>query len=721
MQTASCLTRAVFGIVTAVALATAPALAQGTPCPITKARPATPASTAYAQGNYTEAEELYAQAMAQQQPHDAELAAELVRTQLREGKIAQASSVANTAVKEQPHSAVALTALAEVQLRQGQPWVAMETLRAAAEADPCYARIHLIRSRVFRIDSMYSSERREVQSAYEIDPSDVDIRRAWQRSVSPANDIESMMQSLGAATKPDAETQKLAETSIHSLTSVLSENSQTCQIQPTTASASLPLMPAMQDGKHIDAYQLQAQFAQTRATLKIDTAASGLYISRALAEANGLKQGEGAPPGTVHADSVHIGPLEFRDCTIGVSEAPFSGRTEGFVGTDLFASYLITLDYVEGKLLLAPLPPKPGSLPGDRSDASELRGYTPVYHKLQYLLVPVSLNNKERGLFVLDSGIRYSAVTADMAHALSPSKSVSTSALQTTSGATFQIYRDSFDFEFGNLVLRNQAHVLQFDTSTMEQSAGLKLGGMLGFDMLHSMTMHLDYRDGLVKFESPHAEVAQAGVVGHPGQAAANVPITTVCSHIEDADLSTDSTVQVLSNGLWDSGHMKPGEAIDAKVRGEWVAPGCRLAEGASVYGHVTAVSKSGGNAQLAMVFDHGDCFGQGRKELRFKMIGLYAASGEFNAEHNAVPTEVSGGTRQISTVVANMGDARDQNLNPAGPIHTVHPGIVVGIPKLRLEPEGGPACSTLLTSEGRSVRVGSGTAVLLVLEQAAP
>ena len=53
--------------------------------------------------------------------------------------------------------------------------------------------------------------------------------------------------------------------------------------------------------------------------------------------------------------------------------------------------------------------------------------------------------------------------------------------------------------------------MLEFDPATIEQHAGMAIGGMLGFDMLHTMVLHLDYRDGLVKMESAAPEVEAVG------------------------------------------------------------------------------------------------------------------------------------------------------------------------------------------------------------------
>jgi len=54
---------------------------------------------------------------------------------------------------------------------------------------------------------------------------------------------------------------------------------------------------------------------------------------------------------------------------------PIAGKADGFIGTDIFASWLITLDYRNAKLILAPLPPQAGDLPGDRAVPPEFADY----------------------------------------------------------------------------------------------------------------------------------------------------------------------------------------------------------------------------------------------------------------------------------------------------------------------------------------------------------
>jgi tetratricopeptide (TPR) repeat protein len=484
------------------------AIGQTATCPVQPPGPATDADKAYSEGRYADAEHLYAREIAQQ-PQDIERSAALVRTLLKEGAIAEAASQVNGILPRNPDSAITLTAQAEVQLAQGQPWLVLRTLDAAAAADRCYARIHLIRSETLRIDSMYASERAEIQRAYDIDPADPDIQHAWKEIVSAAHDVESIDQSLATSHDSDPEARKAVDASRRELMLRLAENSQTCQIQPATASGSLQLLPATDDrAHHVYRYELAVQLPQSQAKLELDTSASGLYITRALAVRNGLQRGAGDPEGTVHLDSVRIGPFEFRDCTVGVSDTPFTGHVDGSIGTDLFASYLITVDYRSARLRLAPLLPRPGLLPGDRFVPAELRDFVPVYHRRQFLLLPVAFKNGSRQLFFLGTAMPYTAMSPEAVGSVSDIKQNVTDSERTASGRREQFYHSKFDFQLASLPLIQRRRILEFDFSDIDRQAGFQVAGVLGLDILHSMALHLDYRDGLAKFEVRDEDLA---------------------------------------------------------------------------------------------------------------------------------------------------------------------------------------------------------------------
>jgi tetratricopeptide (TPR) repeat protein len=693
-------------------------------CSEVPAHDATPAEAAYGQGKYDVAESLYQQALLGK-PGDLELNSALVHTLLHEGRIADAWTRADKAAGDAPHSAAALTSLAEVQLRKGQPWLAAQTLDSAAAADPCYPRVHLIRSRIFRIDSMYASERAELQTAYLIDPTDPDIRRSWQHTVNPANDIVRIEESLATMPNLEPEIRDKASASATAMMSLLSENSQTCQSSPIAAPVTLPLLASHETVKQIKSYNIGVEFPKGKAKLTIDTAASGLYISRTLAESLGLQRAEGAPAGTVQADSIHIGALEFRNCMVGVSDAPFAQGVDGFIGTDVFAPYLVSLNFPQEKLELDPLPQRPNeqknALPGDRYSGPDSKSYTPVYHRNQYLLVPVMIDKKDRRLFVLDTGIRLSTMTPEVAHSVSNTRLNFTNSVPSVSGPPLHIYRDSFDLQFANLSLDHRDHILEFDPSTIEQSAGMEVAGMLGFDILQSLVIHIDYRDGLVGFDSPAAGLAPAVVAS--SQAAAPASSSSdgkalACDQFSNQNGDHQLNSSILGSmvvGL-DSKRLKVGQSIQAKVLRDWVASSCALTKGAALYGHVLAATASGSprGSELAIVFDHGDCSGRPRQQLSLRIVGVVGSDTAYSGVHNAIPTEVHGGARSISTTASSMGGESDADMNGPNLIHT---GAVVGAPHLKLVPEGGPQCSALLTSEQPSVHLGTDMKFVLTMQ----
>ena len=57
-----------------------------------------------------------------------------------------------------------------------------------------------------------------------------------------------------------------------------------------------------------------------------------------------------------------------------------------------------------------------------------------------------------------------------------------------------------------------------------------------------------------------------------------------------------------------------------------------------------------------------------------------------------------------------------DTLLNPGGTPNTVKPGIVVGFPKLKLDPSGGTGCSAKISSTDRNIHLGSGTQLIMTL-----
>jgi hypothetical protein len=86
-----------------------------------------------------------------------------------------------------------------------------------------------------------------------------------------------------------------------------------------------------------------------------------------------------------------------------------------------------------------------------------------------------------------------------------------------------------------------------------------------------------------------------------------------------------DQILRVKVKGTLDSGHLKPGKELWFTVAGGMAYPGCTLEEDSVVYAHVTSASssKNPNASELSLVFDHADCAGHAKQELKMRLIGL--------------------------------------------------------------------------------------------------
>ena len=218
--------------------------------------------------------------------------------------------------------------------------------------------------------------------------------------------------------------------------------------------------------------------------------------------------------------------------------------------------------------------------------------------------------------------------------------------------------------------------------------------------------------------QTPPAQ-ATGAAAAPASQAPANVAGHAPCHPNANIDIPLSSTIETKVTGLMDSGHLKVGKEFWVNVIYGQVYPGCRLNAGAAIYGHVTsAVSqKDPSSSELSLVFDHADCEGHGKKEMPMRLIALMRSSDESTRLHDEVPLEMKGAARNITSVKAAFNGT--DVLNPGGPARTVRPGIVIGLPKMNLEVEGGPGCSARISSTDRSVQLGLGAELILVVQSA--
>lgn len=508
-------------------------------CHVVSAHEPTAAETAYLAGDVAKSESLYREALKKAQ-HDPELVSGLVRTLLREQKVDDASTIIHSELTSAPNSVLLLTALGEVEYRQGNIFEAASTADQGFRSDPCSPRLHLLRARIMRLNSMYASERREVGFAHLLDPWDPEIRGIWINTLPLAQRIEEQKKFLASANGLDAEERTRAEHRLAELENRANNPGKTCHLVSSTNETQIPIVPVMNGARATGEWGLDVFFNNKNARLDIDTGASGLFIGRAIAERAGLKPVEHIKVGgvgdqglagayTAYADSIRVGSLEFRDCLVEVSDRKDVITSDGLIGADVFSNYLVTLNYPGRKLSLSPLPPSPAEKeaatsletstadqsagsnatgspaqsngPPDRYISPTMKDYSLVFRSGHMLLIPTVLNHKVQRLFLLDTGAFSSFISPQVAGEVTKVHGGAPVIVRGLNGEVAKVSTsDKVVLQFGGIEQENN-DLLAFDTSNISKAAGLDVSGLLGDTVLQQLTIHIDYRDGLIKFD----------------------------------------------------------------------------------------------------------------------------------------------------------------------------------------------------------------------------
>jgi len=210
-----------------------------------------------------------------------------------------------------------------------------------------------------------------------------------------------------------------------------------------------------------------------------------------------------------------------------------------------------------------------------------------------------------------------------------------------------------------------------------------------------------------------------AQVATQPGSGAESGNAGEACPRFANRDWPVHLTILARVTSLMDPAHLKPGKEVFAKVVYPIAYEDCALDDDAILYGHVTAASssKNPDSSELGLVFDHADCRGHLKQEVHLRMIGLVAPPERGTMLHDVLPSEVAGGVQGLPSTSA---DGIDDNLTASRFPPTIHPGLVVRMPKVTLEPEGAPGCSAKISSAERSVQVVPGSALIFTLQRTA-
>lgn len=161
----------------------------------------------------------------------------------------------------------------------------------------------------------------------------------------------------------------------------------------------------------------------------------------------------------------------------------------------------------------------------------------------------------------------------------------------------------------------------------------------------------------------------------------------------------------------FDAARFKPGKDVWFKLARPFNYPGCSLDTDSVVYAHVISATPN----DVSLAFDRADCNHRDQQPLKLRVIAIVGPPEQLHHMHEDLPSEVAGGARQIAQAVYGTEEF-DEELNPGGPPHTIHPGIVVGIKDVKLAPTQGVECSDRISTEGNRLQLASGSQLILAM-----
>lgn len=487
--------------------------------------PPSEADTAFLGAEFPLAVGLYQSALSTK-PGDADAMAGLVHALLRQNKVIEATNALQESAKSAQETPAFMTLRGEVELRQGEPWNATKTALASNTLDPCNPRTIFLFSRLAALNSQFATAHKMLMKAHQIDSEDPEIRAAWMKTLPVEQRIPELEAYLAAPRGDTAADKSDLETDLGHLKPWAAEPRKPCTMVSTAATAEIPFVPILDRSDRVGAFGLSVKVNNHPTRLAIDTSynarlsidgASGILISRGAAQHAGLKAifqndvagtgGQAARSGFVGiADSISIGDVEFHDCAVQVMDVNFPNGAEGIIGLKILSSYLITLDYPGKKLVLETLPARPQEMVAtdglyNRYVAPTMKDYTPILVTGSDLILPLSLNGKPPMLFLIDTAVGSSVTSPGAGYELTTGHKdakFETRDFKTQMSSIYTI--QDATLSFAGLSLK-ETPIFPFDTSRFTDDAEMEVSGLIGLKTLGRMSIHIDYRDGLMKFD----------------------------------------------------------------------------------------------------------------------------------------------------------------------------------------------------------------------------
>lgn len=473
------------------------------------------AQALYDKGDYSGAIRLY-RTVLQKDPKSELAHIGLIRSLWKNNDIQEAYKSAESAIAKFPENASLHAVKGDVLFRLAQISNAQKSYLKAISLDSQLARGYWGLGRIHAFDFNRKTAKKMMQKAYEFDPKDPDIISDYIEYLPNAEQIPLLEKYLWATS--DEITTIRGRIANHLEYLKNSAGFKTGRFLDPPPEATIPLYEIVSDTERpASGYYIKAIINGKTANLQLDTGGSGILFQRRFIEKMGLNilsasevkgiGDSGARAGFLaQAQNLQIGQLRYSDAILEVVDQNFTPNIDGIIGGNFFNRYLISLNFPQKRIELQPLPMingKPYSNSDswkelDRTQPSELASFQSI-GIMGNLFIPVTINNKKTGYFMLDTGAEVSMLNREFASDLTGLLQ-SEGEIRGVSGAmkTYET-TSSITLRMGQFSQR-YASMFAVSFKDMSRDYGLEISGIIGNSLLQHLTITIDYRDGLVNF-----------------------------------------------------------------------------------------------------------------------------------------------------------------------------------------------------------------------------
>lgn len=521
--------------------------------PATASAPASALSDAmglYRKGSFDLALAKYNEVL-KSDPHSGEAYAGIIRCYLKQEKLREADDVLHKALQSNPANPDLKVAEGELLFRQGEIPEAGKLFDEVITTPPDPAQpqtppnphAYLGAARVAAANAMHAREHILIARAHSLDPSDPEIRQLWVQTLSSAESIEPLEDYLSHPGNDDDATRRRLRARLDFIKAARSEKEGRCRPVADFAATKTQLRSISLSNGSWQGNGLDVEVNGKPSLLLLDTGASGILVTPKLASEAGLKPvsqvsmgGIGDRPDTMakiaYAESVQIGEMKFQNCPLYIVEHMPPG-TDGIIGTDVFASFLIELDFPTSTLRLSELPTRPGDTPvkaglssgdnagteseakasdststrqpasryQDRYIAPEMHSFVQTFRIGHFLLIPTTLGEHSQKLFLLDTGAFDNTISTTAGEEVSKIHRAPRIEVRGMNGNVKKVYvAERVTLDFGHL-RQTVPNMVAIDMAPTSRQIGTEISGTLGMVMLRMLKIRLDYRDALADFQ----------------------------------------------------------------------------------------------------------------------------------------------------------------------------------------------------------------------------